>query len=67
MHRDESLWLEHTTDWLKITKCAYWISLKGLEDTENEYTININIPSDYILTKESLKDIMLKISKQESL
>ena len=67
MHRDESLWLEHTTDWLKITKCAYWISLKGFEDTENEHTININIPSDHILTKESLKDIMVKISKQESL
>ena len=67
MYNDEALWLEHTTDWLKITKCAYWISLKGHEDTENEHTININIPSDHVLTKESLKDIMVKISKQESL
>ncbi len=67
MHNDETLWLEHTSEWLKITKCAYWISLKGREDTENKHTININIPSDHILTKESLKDIMVKISKQESL
>ena len=67
MHQDENLWLEHTTDWLKITKCAYWTSLKGYEDTKNEHTININIPHDHILTKESLKNIMTKISKQESL
>lgn len=67
MHRDESLWLEHTKDWLKITKCAYWISLKGREEIENKSTININIPSENILTKETLMDIMIKISKQESL
>ena len=67
MHRDEQLWLEHTPEWLKITKCAYWISLKGNEDTNNEHTINITIPSDHILTKESLWEIMTKISKQQAL
>jgi len=67
MHKDETLWLEHTSDWLKITKCAYWINLQGYKDTENEHTININIPSDHILTKESLLDIMVKISKQQPL
>ena len=59
MHKDEHLWLEHSTEWLKITKCAYWISLKGYEDTDNKQTINITIPSDHILTKESLWDIMI--------
>lgn len=67
MYDDEGLWLEHTVDWLKITKCAYWISLKGYKDTENEHTININIPSNHILTKDSLMDIMVKISNQQSL
>jgi len=67
MHRDEALWLEHTKDWLKISKCAYWICLEGQEDTANAHSINIKIPSDHILTKESLWDIMIKISKQEPL
>lgn len=67
MHKEEHLWLEHSSEWLKITKCAYWISLKGNEDTENKNTINITIPSDHILTKESLWGIMSKISKQQSL
>lgn len=67
MHRDESLWLEHCSDWLKITKCAYWICLQGQEDTDNKATISVNIPNDHVLTKESLLDIMIKISKQEPL
>lgn len=67
MYNDENLWLEHTKDWLKITRCAYWISLKGRSDTPNTSTINITIPSTNLLTKESLKDIMEKISKGEQL
>ncbi len=67
MHNDENLWLEQTSDWLKITKCAYWISLKGQPDTQNTSTINIEIPVQNLLTKDSLKGIMSRISKQEAL
>lgn len=67
MHNDENLWIEQTSDWLKITKCAYWICLKGGADTTNTSTVNINIPAQNLLTKESLKSIMLRISKQEVL
>ena len=67
MHRDETLWLEHCTDWLKITKCAYWICLQGYEDTANTNTISVTIPSDHVLTKEALWDIMIRISKQQPL
>ena len=67
MYEDEEKWLEQTSEWLKITKCAYWVSLKGLPDTANKYTINVDIPSANLLTKESLREIMLKTSKQEAL
>ena len=67
MPADEKDWIEQTSDWLKIKKCAYWISLKGREDTDNKESITINIPADHQLTKDSLKSIMIKISKQEEL
>lgn len=67
MYSDENLWVEQTSDWLKITKCAYWISLKGQPDTNNTSTINIEIPAQNLLTKDSLKGIMSRISKQEAL
>lgn len=67
MHNDESLWLEQTQDWLKITKCAYWISLKGRPETNNTNTVTIEIPATNVLNKESLREIMVKVSKQETL
>lgn len=67
MHKDENLWLDQTTDWLKITKCAYWLSLKGLAPTTNKYSVTVNLPAANLLTKDSLRDIMVKISKQQSL
>lgn len=67
MPTDEEEWIEQTTDWLKIKKCAYWISLKGRKNTANQKSITINIPADHRLTKDSLESIMIKISKQEEL
>lgn len=67
MHKNEELWIEQTEDWLKITRCAYWISLKGQETTENKTSKRIVIPSANVLTVDALKEIMVKISKQQEL
>lgn len=67
MHKEKRLWLEHNLDWLKITKCAYWVCLKGQKPTENKSSQRIVIPSTNILSPSSLQDIMVKISKQELL
>lgn len=67
MPEDETLWLEQTIDWLKIKKCAYWISLKGKPDTTNEGTVAVHIPAANLLTKDSLKEIMVKVSKRQDL
>lgn len=67
MHENEGLWLEHTLDYLKITKCAYWISLKGREDTDNTETIRIQIPAANVLSDQTLKDIMTKVANNQEL
>lgn len=67
MNRQENLWLEQNTDGLIITKCAYWVSLKGQEPTDNRASIRIVIPGDNVLTPEALNEIMVKISKQQEL
>ena len=67
MHREENLWLEQNVEGLKITRCAYWVSLKGQEPTENRSSIRIIIPGANVLTPEALKEIMVKISKQQEL
>lgn len=67
MPHEEAHWIEQTSDYLKIKKCAYWISLKGRPDTDNTEKISIRIPAKNILTQDSLKDIMYKLSKTEEL
>lgn len=67
MPNDQNQWIEQNVDWLKIKKCAYWISLKGESDTDNTSTISITIPASNLLTKDVLKDLMVKIANGRSL
>lgn len=67
MHAQEEQWIEQTSDYLKITKCAYWKSLVGKTPTNNTETINIKFTSDDLFTVETLKDIMIKVSNEQPL
>lgn len=67
MEQDENDWLECTKNYLKLTKCAFWVSLKGLPPTENAGTKTITIPSDNWLTCDSLKELMIKACNREEL
>jgi hypothetical protein len=50
--------LKITSAYSLVDRCAYWISLKGRNDTTNDETITIDIPLDNILLPETLKHIM---------
>lgn len=67
MPEDEHSWLSQTTDFLQISKCAYWACLKGREITNNKSTVRITIPSRNVFSPEALRNIMIKISKEVDL
>lgn len=67
MYQDENLWIEHNANYLKLTKCAYWACLEGDEPTENKTSKRIIIPGGNVLSPDALKEIMVKISKQQEL
>lgn len=67
MSDDENDWVVHHNDRLEIRKCAYWVSLKGKEPTDNEGTVNVRIPQDNIFSCDKLKEIMIKVAKEEEL
>lgn len=67
MYEEKDRWLSHTPEQLIIRKCAYWVSLKGKEDTDNTQSITIRIPIANLLTPSSLKELMIKISKGQEL
>ena len=67
MPENSDEWLEHDEDALITRKCAYWVSLKGMPDTQNTTTISIQVPKANILSPENLHSILLRISRLEEL
>ncbi|GBU24548.1 hypothetical protein R83H12_01182 [Fibrobacteria bacterium R8-3-H12] len=39
-------WINQTPEQLALLKCAYWINLNGMPETNNQATITITIPMD---------------------
>lgn len=60
-------WLSHTSNDLIIRNCAYWLNLKGAPSVPNAANITVHLPSGNTFSPEALKDIMIKVSRQESL
>lgn len=66
---------EKLENWIEITepetttiqKCAYWLSLKGREETSNTDNITVHIPRLNLLTPESLSGLMSKVAHRQDL
>ena len=64
---DKRDWISYSIEELIFRKCAYWVSLKGREKTDNNGTKRIIIPKNNVFSPEALHQIMVKISKEEAL
>ena len=56
--RNEREWMTVTTDELVLRHRAYWLNLKGYEETANESSITVRIPSKNLFNVESLRMLM---------
>jgi hypothetical protein len=43
--------------------CGYWTSLRGLPETENETSVNINIPLDQVFSVNAIQTIMNRVEE----
>jgi hypothetical protein len=55
-------WLKQTEEELCLRYCAYWISLRGMPETENATNVTIEIPRSNQFTVEALQAIIQRIS-----
>lgn len=60
-------WLNITEEELMLKKCAYWVSLRGASESENDKGQTIYIPQHQIFNGTSLKEIFAKRSRNENL
>jgi len=67
MPRDQNEWMSVHEEYTTLKHCGYWISLKGLPPSENEYTQNIKIPKQQVFNESSLETIMNRIAVGDAL
>lgn len=65
MPGNEDDWLSQSPDALITRHCGYWHNLLGYPEIENETTKTVRISRKQTFTADSLRNIMLKISKCE--
>lgn len=44
-----------------MRRCGYWLSLKGLPETQNTESITVYLPRQQLFTVNALKNIMQQI------
>ena len=64
---DPAQWLTLDENSLISRRCAYWVSLEGAPASDNDTGKTIAIPRSQLLTVEALRDVALRLSRQEDL
>ncbi len=55
---DPREWLEQTREQLVLRRCAWWTSLHGAPDTENETKVTVRLLPDKVFTPEALQSLL---------
>jgi hypothetical protein len=45
-----------------MKRCGYWVSLRGMEESNNKNTVAVHLPRSNVFTVEALGSIMQGIS-----
>jgi hypothetical protein len=60
-------WLKLDEKALIAKRCAYWVSLKGAPESENDSGQTVRIPKSQILSVAGLREIAMRFSREEDL
>ncbi len=56
--RDRAKWLTITADELILRRSAYWLNLRGHDETENKSSITVHIPEQNLFDVDNLRELM---------
>ncbi len=56
--KDERKWVTITEDELVMRRRAYWLNLKGFEETENRSSVTVRIPAGNLFDVAKLNTLM---------
>lgn len=58
-------WLQHTEDALTLRKCAYWVSLRGAEPSDNDKAQTVYLPKGQRFDPNGLLALMTRLSRND--
>ncbi len=56
--KDEADWLQVTAEQMVLRRCAYWVSLNGLPDTDNKESVTVDVPIAQRFDVDALRALM---------
>ena len=65
--KKEEDWLKHSETETTIRHCAYWASLRGMEDKKARTKVSISFPRTNLFCVEALRELMRRVSHREPL
>ena len=58
-------WLQQSESELCLKRCAYWVSLRGQPESNNQSTVTVYLPRQNIFSVDTLKTLMRRIASGE--
>ncbi|MBL8252698.1 MAG: DUF4365 domain-containing protein, partial [Candidatus Competibacter sp.] len=62
---DPDQWLHHAEDALTLRRCAYWVSLRGAEPSDNQTAQTVYLPRTQRFDPDGLQILMARLSRNE--
>jgi len=60
-------WLMQSEQEMALRRCAYWVSLRGMADTDNRKSVTVELPRRQIFTPAALQELMRRVNDRETL
>ncbi len=60
-------WMGQMPERLTLRRCAYWVSLLGLPESDNENTVTVDVPRANLFTVDALSRMMQRIDDRQPL
>lgn len=62
---DQSQWLTHAEDALTLRNCAYWVSLRGADASQNQTSQTVHLPRQQCFDPLGLRALMSRLSRND--
>jgi len=59
-------WLSQSEEEMRVRHCAYWLSLRGLPEKPNDYSVTVRVPRSNIFDVPALESLMRRVSAGEN-